>query len=57
MQPISSAQLKRKPGLFPTWQPEYAARYIATFPVTATKRPAVKHYTASERPTGDEVCE
>jgi Bifunctional DNA primase/polymerase, N-terminal/Primase C terminal 1 (PriCT-1) len=34
-------------GLFPQWQPEYAAHKIATFPVRISaddKRPAVKHY-------------
>jgi hypothetical protein len=34
-------------GLFPRWQPEYAAHNIATFPVLISadnKRPAVKHY-------------
>ena len=40
MQPIPSARFERKPGLFPQWQPEYAARYIATFPVYGvTKAP------------------
>jgi hypothetical protein len=37
--------MKHAIGLFPTWQPEYASRGIATFPVrTDDKRPAVKHY-------------
>jgi hypothetical protein len=34
-------------GLFPRWQPEYAARGVATFPVMVTdkaKRPAITHY-------------
>lgn len=31
------------PGLFALWQPEYAARGIATFPV-CDKKPAVKNY-------------
>lgn len=34
-------------GLFPQWQPEYAARKIATFPVRIVeddKRPAIKNY-------------
>ena len=47
MQFVPSAQAERKPGLFPRWQPEYAAHNIATFPVRISaddKRPAVKHY-------------
>ena len=39
--------MNRAIGLFPRWQPEYAARNIATFPVRISaddKRPAVKHY-------------
>ncbi len=39
--------MNRAIGLFPRWQPEYAARNIATFPVRIgadDKRPAVKHY-------------
>jgi Bifunctional DNA primase/polymerase, N-terminal len=31
-------------GIFQKWQPEYAARGIATFPVRATKVPAVSHW-------------
>jgi|SRR5262245_1922376 len=36
-----------KPGIFSSWQPQYAAHNIATFPVTITeetKKPAVKGY-------------
>jgi hypothetical protein len=29
-------------GVFSKWQPEYAARNIATFPVSADKRPCIK---------------
>lgn len=39
--------MNRAIGLFPRWQPEYAARNIATFPVRIgadDKRPAIKHY-------------
>jgi hypothetical protein len=39
--------MKRIAGLFPRWQPEYAAHGIATFPVRITediKKPAIKGY-------------
>jgi hypothetical protein len=39
--------MSRAIGLFPRWQPEYAAHNIATFPVLISaddKRPGVKHY-------------
>jgi hypothetical protein len=34
-------------GVFPTWQPRYAAHGIPTFPVTAEKKPATTGYLST----------
>ena len=31
-------------GIFSEWQPLYAERHIATFPVNADKRPAIRRW-------------
>jgi len=44
-------------GIFSRWQPRYAERGIATFPVTAEKTPATKGYLRTGIPGSAQLAE
>src|SRR5438094_2648292 len=44
-------------GIFSRWQPRYAERGIATFPVTAEKTPATKGYLRTRIPGSTQLAE